>query len=413
MKRFLAAIVLSAGLLQAYGLRLSASDGGDSTVMLQGFHWTSWKTAPWWGVVGVRAGEIAASGIDLVWLPPSSDSLSPEGYLPRKLSVQDSAYGTAAQLAAAIRALHARNVKVIADIVINHRVGVKGWADFAQPSWGPDSVCSDDEWGKGEGAPDTGIGFHAARDIDHTKKYVRESIAGWMKGLMDAQNYDGWRYDYARGLGASYLLGYNRATAPSFAVAEIWDEMDINDTDAHRRASADWLDAVNGEIKVFDFTTKGILQAAVGSGEYWRLKDSGARPAGLIGWRPANSVTFIDNHDTGPSPDGKFKDKAWPFPSDMVPAGYAYILTHPGVPCIYWPHFFDWGLKDSISALVKIRRAAGINSVSRVAIVRAEQGLYAAIIDGKVAMMLGDKVWHPGAGWTLAAQGPFYAVWTK
>ncbi|HAT73072.1 MAG TPA: alpha-amylase [Elusimicrobia bacterium] len=413
MKRFLIASVLSAGLLQSQWLPLLAARGGESTVMIQGFHWASWKTAPWWGVVGGRAGELSAAGIDLVWLPPSSDSLSPEGYLPRKLNVQDSAYGTAGQLASAVKALHARNIKVIADIVINHRVGVKDWADFAQPSWGPDSVCADDEWGKGEGAPDTGMGFHAGRDIDHTKNYVRESIKGWMKGLRDVQNYDGWRYDYARGLASPYLLGYNRATAPSFAVAEIWDDLDINDTDLHRRASADWLDSVNGEIKVFDFTTKGILQAAVRSGEYWRLKDSGGAPPGLIGWRPVNAVTFIDNHDTGPSPGGKLKDKAWPFPSDKVPAGYAYILTHPGVPCVYWPHFFDWGLKDSISTLIKIRRAAGINSASRVSIVKAEQGLYAAIMDGKVAMMLGDKAWHPGAGWKLAAQGPAYAVWTR
>jgi hypothetical protein len=23
--------------------------------------------------------------------------------------------------------------------------------------------------------------------------------------------------------------------------------------------------------------------------------------------------------------------------------GYAYILTHPGTPCVLWDHFFDWG----------------------------------------------------------------------
>ncbi len=57
------------------------------------------------------------------------------------------------------------------------------------------------------------------------------------------------------------------------------------------------LDSVNGEIKVFDFTTKGVLQAAVSSGEYWRLSDASGRPSGLIGWWPENSVTFIDNHN--------------------------------------------------------------------------------------------------------------------
>ncbi|OGR73453.1 MAG: alpha-amylase [Elusimicrobia bacterium GWD2_63_28] len=386
--------------------------GGDTTVMIQGFHWTSWQKAPWWGEVKGRARELSGAGIDLVWLPPPSDSLAPEGYMPRKLELLDSSYGTAAQLSAAVRALHGAGLRVIADVVVNHRVGVKDWADFSAPAWGADSVCSDDEWGKGQGAADTGKGFHAARDIDHTKKYVRESVKGWLASLRDA-GFDGWRYDYARGFSPAYMLDYNRASGASFAVAEIWDDFDQNNTDAHRQASCDWMDAVNGEIKVFDFTTKGILQAAVQSGEYWRLADEHRQPAGLIGWWPANAVTFIDNHDTGPSPSGSIQGRAWPFPSDKVLAGYAYILTHPGIPCVYWPHFFDWGLKDKLSALIKLRRAAGLTASSKADIVKAERGLYAASIDGKVAMKLGDKPWNPGQGWKLAAEGPAYAVWTK
>jgi len=381
--------------------------------MVQGFHWTSWRSAPWWGELGRRSRELSAAGINLAWLPPSSDSLSPEGYLPRKLSLQDSSYGTAAQLGAAVKSLHAAGIKVIADVVLNHRVGSSDWADFTMPAWGADSVCSDDEWGKGKGAPDTGKGFHAARDIDHTKPYVRESLKAWLHGLRDSAGYDGWRYDYARGLAPRFLLEYNRATAPSFAVAEIWDDLDVNNADAHRQALADWMDAVNGEIKVFDFTTKGVLQQALLSGELWRLSDKDGRPSGLLGWWPANAVTFLDNHDTGPSPDGKLQDKGWPFPSDKVMAGYAYLLTHPGVPCIYWPHFFDWGLKGEISKLIAIRRAAGLGSTSPVSIARAEQGLYAAFIDTKVALKLGDRAWAPGAGWTLAAAGPGYMVWTR
>ncbi|OGR51515.1 MAG: alpha-amylase [Elusimicrobia bacterium GWA2_62_23] len=410
MKKGLSVLLLSVLLSGQAGILFASGDG---TVMIQGFHWTSWRSAPWWGEVGRRSRELSAAGINLAWLPPSSDSLSPEGYLPRKLSLQDSSYGTAAQLGAAVKSLHAAGIKVIADVVLNHRVGSSDWADFTLPAWGADSVCSDDEWGKGKGSPDTGKGFHAARDIDHTKPYVRESLKAWLNGLRDSTGYDGWRYDYARGLAPRFLLEYNRATAPSFAVAEIWDDLDVNNADAHRQALTDWMDAVNGEIKVFDFTTKGVLQQALLSGELWRLADKDGRPAGLLGWWPANAVTFLDNHDTGPSPEGKLQDKGWPFPSNKVMAGYAYLLTHPGVPCIYWPHFFDWGLKGEISKLIAIRRAAGLGSTSPVSIARAEQGLYAAFIDTKVALKLGDRAWSPGAGWTLAASGAGYMVWTR
>ena len=405
--------VLLAGLLLWQGGFLFAAPRGDSTVMLQGFHWTSWKTASWWTTVKNKAGEISLAGIDLVWFPPSSDSLTEEGYLPRKLAVLDSKYGTAAQLSSAISALHGHNVRVIADVVVNHRVGTKGWSDFTEPAWGPDSVTSDDEWGQGTGAADTGKGVPFARDIDHTQGYVRDSIKGWMKWLRDTMGYDGWRYDYARGYGAGYMLDYNRASASVFAVAEIWDDLDLNNTDAHRLALYDWLNSVNGEIKVFDFTTKGILQQAAASGEYWRLKDAYGRPSGLIGWRPANAVTFVDNHDTGPSPGAKLKENAWPFPADKIMQGYAYILTHPGIPCIYWPHLFDWGLKEEISSLIRLRRQAGITASSGVYIDRAENGLYAAVVDSKLAVSLGDKSWNPGSGWSPAARGKGYTVWVK
>lgn len=428
IKRFLAVLIFVSGLLSWQGQPLFASAdgevsararasgsarGGDPTVMLQGFYWTSWKTSPWWGEVGSKAREISGAGIDLIWLPPSSDSASPEGYLPRRLDVQDSSYGTAAQLSAAVRALHSAGVRVIADVVVNHRVGTKGWADFTEPAWGPDSICSDDEWGQGKGAADTGKGVPYARDIDHTKIYVQNSIKAWLNGLRDNVGYDGWRYDFARGYAPAYMLGYNRATNPSFAVAEIWDDLDLGNTDAHRQASVDWLDSVNGEIKVFDFTTKGILQQAVRTGEYWRLADRDGRPSGVIGWWPADAVTFLDNHDTGSGPRSEVKAEAWPFPSDKLAAGYAYILTHPGIPCVYWPHFFGGGLKDTITSLIKIRRAAGITSASGVSILKAEQGLYAAVVDGRVAVKLGDKLWGPGPGWKLAAEGPSYAVWTN
>jgi alpha-amylase len=46
----------------------------------------------------------------------------------------------------------------------------------------------------------------------------------------------------------------------------------------------------------------------------------------------------------------------WPFPSDRVSQGYAYILTHPGMPCVAFDHYFDWGskLQGEINALLQV-----------------------------------------------------------
>jgi alpha-amylase len=87
------------------------------------------------------------------------------------------------------------------------------------------------------------------------------------------------------------------------------------------------VNEVGAPAMAFDFTTKGLLQAGV-HGELWRLRDGNGKAAGLIGWVPEEAVTFVDNHDTGS------RQRLWPFPSDKVMQGSAYILTHPGVPCI-------------------------------------------------------------------------------
>ncbi|KAK1395786.1 Alpha-amylase type B isozyme [Heracleum sosnowskyi] len=135
-------------------------------------------------------------------------------------------------------------------------------------------------------------------------------------------------------------------TSPDFAVGEYWDDLAYwkdreldNEQDKHRNDIAQWVQASGGVVTAYDFTTKGILQKAVKDNELWRMKDSKGNPPGLIGILPGNAVTFIDNHDT-------WSQQVWPFPSDKVMLGYVYILTHPGIPSIFYDHFFEWGLKD-------------------------------------------------------------------
>jgi hypothetical protein len=151
------------------------------------------------------------------------------------------------------------------------------------------------------------------------------------------RRHDAWRLDVARGYSPEVAKVYIDGTSPSLAVAEIWDGISTGgdgkpeyDQDAHRQRLVNWVDKVGGEASagmVFDFTTKGILNAAV-EGELWRLIDPLGKAPGVMGWWPAKAVTFVDNHDTGST------QAKWPFPSDKIMQGYAYILTHPGIPCI-------------------------------------------------------------------------------
>ena len=211
MKTSLRALVLLFFFVALASPCLSASsilEGNTPAVLLQGFHWQS-HTGTWWNTIKSRADDIATIGFDMVWLPPSGDSLSDEGYLPRRLYLQNSKYGTREELKQTIKALHDVGIKAIADVILNHRVGNSGWADFTEPTWGPDAVCSTDEWGQGTGNPDTGLNYPAARDIDHTQDFIRKSIVQWMKWLKTDIGYDGWRYDFVPGFHADFVTIYN------------------------------------------------------------------------------------------------------------------------------------------------------------------------------------------------------------
>ncbi|MDD5092703.1 MAG: alpha-amylase family glycosyl hydrolase, partial [Candidatus Wallbacteria bacterium] len=266
-------VLLAVLVLSAIPIFCSGINGSSNDILLQGFHWKSHATHPWWEAVSRNAGQIADSGITIVWLPPPSASAAVEGYLPNRLNVLDSAYGTKDQLKNAIASLKSNGVKAIADVVINHRVGTNDWADFTDPAWGADAVCRDDEWPGAQGGADTGTGFNAGRDIDHNNTTVRDSLIQWMKMLKSDIGFDGWRYDYGRGYHASFVAMYNQATAPGFSVGEIWTDLDINNPDYHRQQICNWLDDADGLSAGFDFTTKGLLQNAVSTGQYWRLKD--------------------------------------------------------------------------------------------------------------------------------------------
>jgi alpha-amylase len=413
---FIAATTLM-GALSLAGPAQAATeqDKASTAVLLQGFHWHSANsTSPnWYGVLNNRASDIAAMGFTHVWLPPPSDSGAKEGYLPRQLNVLNSAYGSETDLKNLNTAFNNRGVKVVADVVINHRVGTTNWADFTNPAWGSWAVTRDDEWGQGTGTWDTGDGYSAARDLDHTHGVVQSDLRGWLSTRLRGVGFSGIRYDYSKGYAPSYARLYHDAMAPDFCVGEVWTDLSYSNVDAHRQQLMNYVDGTAGTCGAFDFTTKGLLNRALSHNEYGRLRDGNGRPAGGIGWWPQKMVTFVDNHDTGPSETCGNGQNHWPVPCGKVMEGYAYVLTHPGIPSVYYAHVYNWSLRNPIADLMKLRKDQGITSTSSVSIQRAEGGLYAAIINNNTAVKIGPNAWSPGGGWTLALSGSGYAVWKK
>jgi alpha-amylase len=413
----------------------SASRGGNipcdwkDVIMFQGFNWESNKNGCWYDVLKKCAKDLAEAGITDVWLPPPSQSVAPQGYLPGQLyNLDASKYGNEEQLKELIDELHANGVRAIADIVINHRCADKQdergvWCIFEggtpdeRLDWGPWSITKHDEFGDGTGAPDTGEDYGAAPDLDHTNERVQRELIGWMKWLKEDIGYDGWRYDFTKGFAGWAVALYNESTEPGFAVGEYWTSIGYEgegpayNQDFHRQQMVDWINDARGTCASFDFTTKGILQQAV-QGELWRLRDQNNFPPGLIGWMPEKAVTFLDNHDTGST------QNHWPFPADKVMQGYAYILTHPGIPSIFYDHFYDWNLKEEITNLIKCRKHNQIRADSKVDIKLADGDCYFAEIDCKIIVKIGSRhdlgdMTPPECDWKVVCFGQDYCVWEK
>jgi len=122
--------------------------------------------------------------------------------------------------------------------------------------------------------------------------------------------------------------------------------------------------------------------------------------------------------------------------------GYAYILTHPGTPAVFYDHLFSH-YQPEISALISVRNRKKVSCRSTVSsfsdnisvlfciffltespksfltflqvkIVKADRDVYAAVIDDKVAMKIGPGHYEPQSGpqrWSVAVEGNDYKVW--
>ncbi|MBA0592923.1 hypothetical protein Gorai_009887, partial [Gossypium raimondii] len=293
-------------------VKISSGTGTGFEILCQGFNWESHKSRRWYMELKEKASEISSLGFTVIWLPPPTESVSPEGYMPKDLYNLNSRYGTIDELKELVKSLHEVGMKVLGDVVLNHRCahfknqnGV--WNIFGgRLNWDDRAVVADDPHFQGRGNKSSGDNFHAAPNIDHSQEFFVHVVFCWhFVTCREEIGYDGWRLDFVRGFWGGYVKDYLEASGPYFAVGEYWDslsytygEMDHNQ-DSHRQRIVDWINATNGTAGAFDVTTKGILHSALERCEYWRLSDQKGKPPGVVGWWPSRAVTFIENHDTG------------------------------------------------------------------------------------------------------------------
>ena len=395
-------------------------------VMLQAFYWeaqrlTDYSRMKYVDLLNSGLVDEMGTNFDLVWMPPSGMG-GGVGYYTKQYSNLDSDWGSKAKLLEVLERLHAKGCKVLADIVINHFNSKSGWAkSFYENNFGSygtyqitsEHICAGDEAFSDSqsdsrslphGAADTGTNDGGCRDLDHTNTYVQNMCKAYTQWMINTIGFDGFRYDMTLGYHGKYLSMYNLASKPFFSVSECWES--VSTIKAH-------LEAASYNTLAFDFPTKYKFNSWKGGSTYSNLKKPGMRALGLT----RNAVTFIDNHDTfrrsngqeflGDNTDISQKKR-------QIIEANAYLLMMPGVPCVFWPHWYTF--KSDINKLIAIRKRMGIHSESEVTDEVAATNKYSATITGhhgKVILRMGSaRDMSEPAGYEHAYTGDNFDIYT-
>lgn len=395
-------------------------------VMLQGFYWDSYNDTKWTNLTS-QADELSKY-FDLIWVPQSGwcKSTTDMGYYPRYWFDQRSAFGTEQELRTMISTFKAKGTGIIADVVINHKNGVRLWCDFANEtvkgkntgktysvSWDNvkyTQICNNDEAytnkdseakGKINGAADTGLGDTGCRDLDHTNATTQKNIKTYEDFLLNEMGYTGFRYDFVKGYDPKYIKMYNEASKPEFSVGEYWHgavTTTSKEGDHPFGGVKDWVEATGKTSAAFDFPMKYLIKGAFNDGN-WKLLATNYTTSTLVGIEPQYAVTFIDNHDTGEphvNPD--------PLRAN-VEAANAYILALPGTPCIWISHWKPY--KYTIKKCILARKIAGVTNTSSIIKSEGQDNGYVLIVkgnNGNVMLLLGSPTYDT-TGYQLACEG--------
>lgn len=362
-------------------------------VMMQAFYWDApvqeGKTGEWWNHLRKLTPQLAASGINALWLPPISKAadIKSNGYDPydyfdlgdfdQKGGVK-TLYGNRAELEALIKTLHDHTISAYADMVINHNSGADGeelnpldgekrWTKFT-----PKSGKFPRDWNcfhpsRYEQVMMEGENFAGFPHLCHRNPRVYEAMYEYARLLIEELKFDGFRFDFVKGyepwmigLLAKYRYERDGKDFVPFVVGEHWSS---------KEEIGGWLERVNrhtdSQIAAFDFPLRYKLKDLCDTLQYdlRNLTDDGA----VVTKRPFNAVTFVDNHDMGD--DEIINDKM---------LAYSFILVNEGYPCIFWYDYFNHGLArpqtpNGIDALIDVHhRYAGGEAL----ILHADPDLY-------------------------------------
>ena len=384
-------------------------------LLLQAFAWDLPADSSHWRLLEANAPLAAEYGVTSVWLPPAYKGkygaedvgygvydLYDLGEFDQKGSVATK-YGTKDEYLRAVDALHRAGIGVVADIVLNHRMGgdatedvratpmdpadrcralgeaewITAWTRYTFPGrgsaysdfvwdWTRFHGCDWDErrrqrgvwlfegkhWNDNVNAELGNYDYLMGCDVHVTDPEVSAELDRWGRWYVRTTGVDGFRLDAVKHVGSDFfsrwLTELRRSTGRELpAVGEYWSG-DVAELERY-------LEQVP-HMSLFDVPLHFRLHDASVSDGNMDLSRIFERT--LVGSDPARAVTFVENHDTQPGQSLASTVAPW-----FKPSAYALILLHEaGLPCVFWGDVFgtpeSGGLPavSELPALVLARR---------------------------------------------------------
>ena len=369
-----------------------------NNTMMQYFEWYLPSDSTLWNKVTNDAKHLNSIGITDIWLPPAYKAASGKndvgygvydlydlGEFDQKGSIPTK-YGTKDEYLNAIKTLKENNIRVLADIVLNHKLGadeteevlavqddaknrnislsdakpIKAWTKYVFPGRG--NTYSDFKWNWthfhgvdwDEATSTTSIykfyGKHwddnvdkengnfdylMGADIDLNNFDVVAELKKWGRWYLNFTGIDGFRLDAVKHIRAEFFpewLGTLRQDSGKelFAVGEYWS--------ANINTMIEYLDKTDNCMSLFDVPLHyNFYRASVSNGEFNMAE---IFEGTLVKTRPEKAVTFVDNHDTEPGQALESFILDW-----FKPLAYSLILLRKdGLPCVFYGDYF--GIPD-------------------------------------------------------------------
>lgn len=367
-------------------------------IILQAFHWFIRGEGHLWEHVRDEATKLKEMGFTSIWLPPAyknSNGGHSIGYEPydlydlgefdQKGSVPTK-YGNRDQYLEAVKALKDAGLRVMADIVLNHKAGgdeiekfkavkvnpndrtqnisdpfdIEAYTKFTFPGRGKkysdfiwDFTCFSGvdyaentheesifrivnshggSWQNVVGNEKGNYDYLMFNDIDFRNRAVVDELIRWGKWYYDTVGFNALRLDAVKHISPDFYNEWlqamrDHAKEDIFVVAEYWSTH-------HRDLLMQYLEATNYILSLFDAPLQNNFHLASRNENSYDMRN--ILKGALIELRADKAVTLVSNHDTQPLQALESVVESW-----FKPLAYALILLrYEGYPTVFYPDLY-------------------------------------------------------------------------